>query len=189
MTGGCPIGLGVIAMKTTLNGIQALGFVSAILGASASGSAWAAPTDVTIMNFEFMPNDITITVGQTVTWTNRDAIEHTVTTQTGEGTLVPDGIFDSSILNEGDVFSYTFIRAGVYHYYCIPHGSSMQGIVRVAEAPCVGDFDADSDTDSDDISGFFSAWEAGDSAADADADGDTDSDDVIVFFAAWDSGC
>jgi len=59
-----------------------------------------------------------------------------------------------------------------------------------ARAPsCVGDFDGDNDTDSDDVLGFFTAFDAGDNAADADGDGDTDSDDVIVFFESWESGC
>jgi len=54
---------------------------------------------------------------------------------------------------------------------------------------CVADSDCDSDTDSDDVLGFFTAFDAGDNAADADGDGDTDSDDVIVFFESWESGC
>ncbi len=55
--------------------------------------------------------------------------------------------------------------------------------------PCIGDFDNDQDTDSDDVLAFFTAWDSGDQAADADHDGDTDSDDIITFFTAWDSGC
>lgn len=51
------------------------------------------------------------------------------------------------------------------------------------------DFDGDSDVDSDDIIGFFGAWDAGDNAADIDGDGDADSDDVIVFFTAFEAGC
>ncbi len=151
--------------------------------------AFAAPEEVMIMHFQFMPEDITVEVGTTVRWTNLDAIEHSVTSQTGPGTLVPDGVFDR-YLNEGETFAYTFDVVGVYDYFCVPHGSSMQGVVRVvAGQVCVSDFDGDSDTDSDDVIGFFVAWEQGDEMADVDADGDTDSDDVIVFFTAWDGGC
>ena len=53
---------------------------------------------------------------------------------------------------------------------------------------CAADFDRDGDFDSDDIIGFFAAWENGDTSADADGDGDADSDDVIEFFAKWDQG-
>ncbi len=54
---------------------------------------------------------------------------------------------------------------------------------------CPGDADCDQDTDSDDITRFFSAWDNADPAADTDADGDTDSDDIVAFFTSWDSGC
>lgn len=49
---------------------------------------------------------------------------------------------------------------------------------------CAADFDHDADFDSDDISGFFAAFEAGSICGDADFDGDTDSDDVIEFFGS-----
>lgn len=53
---------------------------------------------------------------------------------------------------------------------------------------CAADFDHDADFDSDDISGFFAAFEAGSICGDADFDGDTDSDDVIEFFRKFESG-
>lgn len=55
--------------------------------------------------------------------------------------------------------------------------------------PCPADLDGDSDVDSDDITIFFAAWDAGESGGDFDGDGDTDSDDISAFFARWDSGC
>ena len=61
--------------------------------------------------------------------------------------------------------------------------------VTVGGSSCVGDFDNDGDTDSDDVVGFFSAWDNGEIEADADNDGDTDSDDIVAFFNSWDSGC
>lgn len=59
----------------------------------------------------------------------------------------------------------------------------------VYQGACLGDFDGDNDADSDDIVGFFGAWDVGDNAADADNDGDVDSDDILAFFESWDSGC
>jgi len=53
---------------------------------------------------------------------------------------------------------------------------------------CTSDFDGDSDFDSDDVTGFFTAWDASNPCADADADQDTDSDDIQVFFAGWSAG-
>ncbi len=49
-------------------------------------------------------------------------------------------------------------------------------------------FDRDGDFDSDDVVGFFAAWDNGETGADADDDGDVDSDDVIEFFTKWDQG-
>jgi len=68
--------------------------------------------------------------------------------------------------------------------------AQLRPVIRIEfipPAPCVGDDDADSDTDSDDIVSFFSGWELGE--RDADGDGDTDSDDILAFFASWESGC
>ncbi len=55
--------------------------------------------------------------------------------------------------------------------------------------PCLGDRDGDADTDSDDLSMFFAAWDAGSDESDMDRDGDIDSDDIVVFFSSWDAGC
>jgi len=53
---------------------------------------------------------------------------------------------------------------------------------------CPSDFDGDNDFDSDDVTGFFAAWDASDPCADADDDDDTDSDDIQIFFAGWSAG-
>ena len=167
-----------------------LGIVSGLaLVATTVSAACGAATDVMIMHFQFMPGDITVEVGTTVRWTNMDSTEHSVTSQTEAGTLILSGEFDQ-FLNPGESFSYTFSTPGVYHYFCIPHGSSMQGVVRVVPGtPCAGDFDGDSDSDSDDVIGFFFAWESADLMADVDGDDDTDSDDIVLFFLSWDNGC
>jgi len=64
------------------------------------------------------------------------------------------------------------------------------GILNAAAAInglCPADWNLSGAVDSDDILGFFSAWELGE--ADFDSDGDSDSDDIVAFFASWDSGC
>jgi len=57
----------------------------------------------------------------------------------------------------------------------------------VGAGVCPSDWDADDDTDSDDILAFFIAWDRGE--GDFDGDEDSDSDDVVQFFGAWDEGC
>lgn len=97
--------------------------------------AMQPPNSVVIAGFAFRPASLTVRLGATVTWTNQDSIEHTATSQTGPGTLVPSGVFDSGPLGLGATFSHTFESAGEFHYFCLPHGSSMQGVIRVERCP------------------------------------------------------
>lgn len=69
--------------------------------------------DVDIEGYAFQPVEITISVGSTVTWYNKDADIHTVT--------AVDQTFNSGNMALGDTFSYTFEEPGTFDYYCIPH--------------------------------------------------------------------
>ncbi len=73
----------------------------------------------------FDPSFIPIKAGTTVTWTNEDAIAHTVT-YTGTGATR----FDSKNLAKGESFSNTFYEPGRYIYACTQH-SFMTGTVVV----------------------------------------------------------
>jgi hypothetical protein len=50
------------------------------------------------------------------------------------------------------------------------------------------DFDGNGGVDADDVTAFFTAWDAGNTFADINGDGGVDADDLIVFFAGWDAG-
>ncbi len=79
----------------------------------------------------YSPNEITVSVGTTVTWVNGDGVLHTVTSGTvGDTGPSPDGLFDSGYLPEGGTWSYTFTEEGEFPYFCIPH-PWMQGTVIV----------------------------------------------------------
>jgi plastocyanin len=73
----------------------------------------AANAAVTIDNFVFGPQTITVPVGATVTWTNKDDIPHT--------SVSTEGVFKSKVLDTDEKFSYTFTKAGTYPYYCTIH--------------------------------------------------------------------
>jgi plastocyanin len=64
------------------------------------------------MGSTFIPDPITVTAGTTVTWTNLESEDHTVTSN--------DGLFDTPLWFR-DSFSFTFTEPGTYEYYCIPH--------------------------------------------------------------------
>ena len=72
-----------------------------------------ANAEVKIDNFSFGPQTLTVPVGSTVTWTNRDDIPHT--------SVSTDGVFKSKVMDTDEKFSYTFAKAGTYPYYCSIH--------------------------------------------------------------------
>jgi len=70
-------------------------------------------TEVKIDNFSFGPGTLTVPVGTTVTWTNRDDIPHTV--------VSTEGAFKSKVLDTDEKFAYTFSKVGTYPYFCSIH--------------------------------------------------------------------
>jgi amicyanin len=89
----------------------------ALLGGSPRFTAKAqqapAAVDVKIDNFSFSPTTLTVAVGTTVTWTNRDDIPHTVVSD--------DKVFKSKVLDTDEKFSFTFTKPGTYPYFCSVH--------------------------------------------------------------------
>ena len=81
--------------------------------ARANDTPSAPGTEVKIDNFSFGPQTITVPVGATVTWTNRDDIPHT--------SVSTEGVFKSKVMDTDEKFSYTFTKAGTYPYYCTIH--------------------------------------------------------------------
>ncbi|MDA7495197.1 plastocyanin/azurin family copper-binding protein [Nitrosopumilus sp.] len=67
----------------------------------------------------YLPQDITISTGDTVQWDNVDNAAHTVTG--GSPADGPSGVFDSSLLMAGLDYSFTFNDAGSYDYFCMVH--------------------------------------------------------------------
>ena len=79
----------------------------------------------------FLPYEVSINVGDTVTWVNDDTAAHTSTG--GSASDGPSGVFDSSLILAGSSFSFTFNEAGTYEYFCMVH-PWMAGVVIVGEA-------------------------------------------------------
>jgi plastocyanin len=88
---------------------------------SARAEDTAAPLAVHIDNFVFEPAQLTVKVGTTVTFKNRDDIPHVV---------VCAGKFRSKTLDTDDSFSFTFTAAGDYKYFCSLH-PHMTGMIKV----------------------------------------------------------
>ena len=101
-------------------GLAAMAVISAGAGvgerksfAAAAQAKPASTAEVKIDNFSFGPTAITVAVGTTVTWTNRDDIPHTVVSN--------DKVFKSKVLDTDEKFSFTFTKPGEYPYFCSIH--------------------------------------------------------------------
>lgn len=82
--------------------------------ANESGAPASAP-EVIIENFTFMPGELEVPAGTTVTWTNKDDNAHTVKDEGGAG------FQESEDLAEGDTFTFTYANPGSYPYICGIH--------------------------------------------------------------------
>jgi len=83
----------------------------------------------------FIPEELHISKGDTVTWINTDTAAHTITSGTvSDG---PDGRFDSSLLSPGAQFTHKFNESGEHPYHCLVHpwmvGKIMVGQTAVSE--------------------------------------------------------
>lgn len=99
---------------TAMSAMPSMAGTSGPVASSAAATQTAAgATAVAIQNFAFSPATVSVKVGSTVTWTNKDSEAHNVTT--------PSGPLHSPTMQPGAVFSYTFTAAGTFHYLCTIH--------------------------------------------------------------------
>jgi plastocyanin len=116
------------------NGGGAYGGGGAATTPAGPSASPAGGTAVTIRDFAFGPDKLEVPVGSTVTWTNEDGVQHTVTSaESDDVDAATTGLFDSGLLSQGDTFSFTFEEAGTYYYLCTPHASmpSMHAEIEV----------------------------------------------------------
>jgi plastocyanin len=88
-------------------------------------SLQCAEWSVDIHHFVFTPRELEISVGDTVTWTQRDLDGHTTTSDTG--------VWSSPLLFINQTFSHTFNEPGTFPYRCVPH-PEMRGTIFVQPA-------------------------------------------------------
>jgi plastocyanin len=105
-----------------------VGALLAALCACGGGVDAAHPTATTRVDlpksYRFDPSAITVTRGQTVTWTNDDNFTHSVR-------LADQGNRTIGVMHPGEHVSFTFTSRGAYHYDCSFHPQNMKGLVVV----------------------------------------------------------
>jgi plastocyanin len=77
---------------------------------------------VSIDNFTFGPQSLTVKAGTTVTWTNKDDIPHGIAATNNAFTR-------SKALDTDDSYSFTFTTPGTYQYFCYIHPHMVGTIV------------------------------------------------------------
>jgi plastocyanin len=96
----------------------------ALSTALAAPAAFAAELTVHIKSMKFTPKLAEVSVGDTITFVNEDAVPHTATAD--------DGSFDTGRLNRGESATVTISAVGQFTYKCLVH-PSMKGVVSVAD--------------------------------------------------------
>src|ERR1700723_3975584 len=105
--------------------------LGAVVGSGLAGGvlvarAQAPATAVSIDNFTFNPQKLTVKAGTTVTWTNKDDIPH--------GIAATGNAFKrSAAMDTDDSYSFTFTTPGTYQYFCYIH-PHMTGTIVVEAA-------------------------------------------------------
>lgn len=79
------------------------------------GAAQQEPPEprIVIEHHKYLPARLTVPIGTTVTWVNRDDDPHTVTASTGQ--------FSSRGIDTGESFSRRFTAPGTFEYFCTLH--------------------------------------------------------------------
>jgi plastocyanin len=127
-------------MKKTIIGLSIFTVLAVVLTACSSAAPAASPAvadskpasaapvsgsvNIEMSGFAFNPKELTVKVGTTVTWTNKDSAGHDV--------KAADGSWGSATLTNGQSFSKVFDKEGTYAYVCTFH-PGMAGTIIVTK--------------------------------------------------------
>jgi len=84
---------------------------------------------VGMQNVQFVPKDITVKPGETITFTNDESIPHDVHKTSGPGKDFSSG--DTGGMQQGDTFELKLDEPGKYGYVCNVHAPGMAGTITV----------------------------------------------------------
>src|SRR4051794_6807430 len=80
---------------------------------AAAPAASGGGVAIDMKNIAFSPKDATAKVGQKVTWTNKDSVDHNV--------IANNGAFKSDDFGQNGTYSFTPTKAGKIEYQCTLH--------------------------------------------------------------------
>jgi Plastocyanin len=96
----------------------------------------AGDPEVILQGVRFVPADVTVAVGDTVTWVHKDSgLYHHVGADDRSWDSSPTCGFPRGVcMRGGDTYQHTFLSLGTFGYHCRLHGKpgrGMAGTVRV----------------------------------------------------------
>lgn len=91
----------------------------------ASAPVQSGVVQISYRNIAIDPDTLKVKVGSTIKWTNTDPVEHNVTSEGGPSK------FASKNFGEGGTFEFKATKAGVIHYECTLHPTTMNGTIEV----------------------------------------------------------
>ncbi|HET7790990.1 MAG TPA: plastocyanin/azurin family copper-binding protein [Gemmatimonadales bacterium] len=111
------------------------------LAACKSSTGPGGPTaNVSIQDFSFSPETVTVTPGTTVLWTNNGPSAHNVTSDSSDSVVFHSATISAPSGGGGygygtgpGSYSHRFPTAGVFPYHCTIHGFA--GVVVVTAGP------------------------------------------------------
>ena len=97
--------------------------------ADTGGGGGGGGAEVAMESVQFNPKDVSVNAGDTITFTNNEAVPHDVHKSSGPGEDFASG--PSGGMQEGDTFELTLDEPGKYEYVCDVHAPGMSGTITV----------------------------------------------------------
>jgi plastocyanin len=97
--------------------------------ADQGGGGGGSGSQVSMADLQFSPSEVTVSAGDTITFTNDESVPHDVHKTSGPGEDFASG--PSGGMQEGDTFELTLDEPGTYEYVCDVHAPGMAGSITV----------------------------------------------------------
>jgi plastocyanin len=94
-----------------------------------AGGGGGGGAEVSMKDIQFHPSNVTVSAGDTITFTNDEAVSHDVHKTAGPGKNFASG--PPGGMQQGDTFKLTLNKAGKYAYQCDVHAPGMAGTITV----------------------------------------------------------
>lgn len=87
---------------------------------------------MTIEGSRYIPSTLTVRVGDSIVWVNKDLFPHTATSSAAATSAAPSAsaVFDSQAIAPEQAWTYKASAKGDYAYVCLYH-PTMKGTLRV----------------------------------------------------------